>query len=802
MTKADEDHDVTIQFRAPTFREGELPNDPIPQSRTGPEPSSHLGPESQPRSDEDSQRIRDHRRSTGSVHLGSYASSIEIERGPRHGSTRNLQSRNVSQVQLEHLLVNVDAVDSYGLQESRDGFFDATFQSPLRADHEETLQKASHTLPETMRKPHSVSLYHFFPQQFAEAKAFLTDITTTRSGIKLFKSFLGVFVAYVICLVPKSRDWLGRYNYIIVISAILNHPGRPLGSQIDGAMISTLGTAAGLAWGSLALYVSTSTPIAQSGYGGVLASFLILFTTIIAWLRCTLIRLFQAVICAGVAICYTCLADTSQAVGWKKIFNYGIPWVLGQALGLLISILVFPDAGSRSLALSFHQAFLSILKGLDLPRQDASELKRELSYHFVRLSTAVRDFTIDISVSRFDPDDIRVMRNLTQGVIRALLSIQSDTVLFNIQLNPLAEGLHGGKLQDQHQDLSAEDEKHLIVTLVADFLAKPTRKMLDAMSACLDSCDSVMLAIGGQQKLHLNKTPQSLSMCLQMLQKSIEGFDAADDALVDRPEMVSGSSYDEVVKLFLFVHPIRQAADKVRMLTKQIYAMEQKHRGWWLQLPSYPFKKSFNRTNAQVRHDRGGLTAGFYFRTKTQLEKTIEDLHSRSYVPAARHEFSPLQKKSTQAGATTRAAINGKASKVEKRGLRCRIWVALHRLQGFESRFAFKVVAVTTLLSVPAWLDQSRGWWNDNEIWWAVVTVWLMSHPRVSGTFHDLAVRIFYVLLGSVWGALSYRAGSGNPYVVAIFAAVFMIPMLHRYTQSAHPRSGAIGCISFTVVSL
>lgn len=350
MTKADEDHDVTIQFRAPTFREGESVNDPLPQSQSGLESRSHLGLKSQYRSDEDFQKIRDHRRSTGSVHLGSYASSIEIDRGPYHGSIRNLQSRNASQAQLEHLLANVDTVDSYGLQESRDGFFDATFQIPLRADHEEALRKAYQTLPETMRKPHSVSLYHFLPQQFTEAKAFLKDITTTRSGIKLLKSFLGVFVAYIVCLVPDSRDWLGRHNYIIVISAILNHPGRPLGSQIDGAVISSIGTAAGLAWGSLALYVSTSTPVAQSGYGGVLASFLVFFTAIIAWLRCTFIRLFQAVICAGVAICYTCLADTSQAVGWKKMFNYGIPWVLGQFLALFISIFIFPDAGSRSLA--------------------------------------------------------------------------------------------------------------------------------------------------------------------------------------------------------------------------------------------------------------------------------------------------------------------------------------------------------------------------------------------------------------------------------------------------------------------
>lgn len=123
-------------------------------------------------------------------------------------------------------------------------------------------------------------------------------------------------------------------------------------------------------------------------------------------------------------------------------------------------------------------------------------------------------------------------------------------------------------------------------------------------------------------------------------------------------------------------------------------------------------------------------------------------------------------------------------------------------MQGFESRFAFKVVLVTTLLSVPAWLEQSRGWWNTYESWWTVVTVWLMTHPRVSGTFQDLAARLICVALGAVLGGLAYAAGSGNPYVMAVFAAMFMIPMMHRYTQSTHPRSGVIGCISFTVISL
>ena len=75
-------------------------------------------------------------------------------------------------------------------------------------------------------------------------------------------------------------------------------------------------------------------------------------------------------------------------------------------------------------------------------------------------------------------------------------------------------------------------------------------------------------------------------------------------------------------------------------------------------------------------------------------------------------------------------------------------------------------------------------------------------HPRVGGTFQDLAARVSCAAIGAVWGGFAYAAGVGNPYFMAVFAAIYMIPMLYRFTQSSHPRSGVVGCISFTVVSL
>lgn len=68
-----------------------------------------------------------------------------------------------------------------------------------------------------------------------------------------------------------------------------------------------------------------------------------------------------------------------------------------------------------------------------------------------------------------------------------------------------------------------------------------------------------------------------------------------------------------------------------------------------------------------------------------------------------------------------------------------KFWKVLHRLQGFETRYALKCILVTTLLSVPAWLPQSQTWWNRYESWWAPVMAWVMMHPRyVSFDYHAI----------------------------------------------------------------
>jgi hypothetical protein len=597
------------------------------------------------------------RSSASSIYMGSYNRSPRRSRSRLGTPSTSAPASPRTSMSHSHLslLEDIDLdLETYGVEELRDGFFDGAFLKPRQVDHEDLMRDAEYVLPLAFQKKHPLSVKHFLPKQWHDIKGVIQTVTTTRAGIKLTKSFSAFFIAYILCLVPSIRVWLGRYSYIMVISTIINHPGRTIGAQLDGAFLTILGSATGLGWGAFALWVSDSTAVAKRGYGGILATFLLFFMGTIAALRTYYIRMYQFVLCAGIAISYTCLAETAETIAWKKLFSYGIPWLFGQALCLLICCTIFPDAGARPLAVCLHDAFAVMQEGLVVPQLENLRLHRQLAWTFVSLSQAHRDLRLDTTITRFCPSDVMTLRNLMQAVLRSFLALRMEHHLFDELEKKFGEhGLESSE-NDHHSDgngshaqtedppksehaiididtsekrpfLQRHDSQERAVKLIASKLAQPTSKLLSSMKSSLSSCDAVLLGMSGYRK-YLGP-PASVSTdvvgALTQLRKTMIKYDEEEESLMENPDLPpTYSNHPEVVELFLFVHPIRQAATPVEALLVKVMEMQQRRQGWRLYLPSYPLAKALQRTNAQVRHDRGGVTAGYYFHSQSQLART------------------------------------------------------------------------------------------------------------------------------------------------------------------------------------
>ncbi|KAF4978775.1 hypothetical protein FZEAL_4889 [Fusarium zealandicum] len=714
----------------------------------------------------------------------------------------SLDSRRSSVVSIMQIdqIISDDRInmETYGVSEMRDGFFDALFLKPEPVAPEEVVQYSKATLPRAFDKSHPLSPKDFLPRQLHELQSVWRKVTTTRSGIRLLKSFAAYFIAYVLCLIPPVSDWLGQYDYIMVVSVILNHPARTFGSQVDGTILTIAGTASGLAWGVIGLLLSTSTLAARMGYRGILALFLALFMASIAYIRTFFIRFYQAVLCAGIAVAFTILAETSSLeIKWPKIRSYAIPWLVGQAIAMAVNCLVFPDAGNRPLAVALDKSFKTMQESLIVPRPRNTRVRRRLAKAFMDMSLTYRDMRIDITITRFRPTDVRELRNLVQGVVRALLSMETDTDLFadwNTD-NP--------EIVIRSDDASISGSESLLEDTerrVAQTLSGPTREVLASMTEGMKRCHAVLMDLSGWRK-HFGpplEVSSDLVPAQMRIKKALAAFDTAQASLLSSSDIPdSYSDHGQIVDLFVFARHVRETAATIVNLMIKVHDMHLNSNRKRLNLPTYPPWKAVYRTNAQVRHDRGGVTAGMY-QTFAEIAQLLE------FVKAG-EKSNPRQSYEAvtgpDEGPPVEPSIRGQpAARRDKLGYR--IWTVLHRLQGFESRYALKVVILTSALALPAWLGNDLAWWNRYEAWWAVCMGWIMIHPRVGGNIQDFFTRAFSAILGAAWSGAAHAAGNGNPYVVAVFAAIYMVPMMYRFTQSSHPRSGLVGCLSFTVISL
>ena len=427
----------------------------------------------------------------------------------------------------------------------------------------------------------------------------------------------------------------------------------------------------------------------------------------------------------------------------------------------------------------------------------------------VALSQACRDMRLDLSVARWSPADVMELRNLLQGVLRSLLSIKTETHLFDDG----DSGNHPGSAPDperssysrwDHQPGDGEEvkptpwaaapEQDLNSSLVASNLARPTKDTISCMKEALLVCDAALMSFAGYRR-QLGP-PEDISSDLSPLQARMSraktAMGEAESTLLSSGVLPASSVQDsDIVRLFVFARHVREAAVCIENLMAKVSAMQLRSGRPRLHLPSYPFRKAIHRTNAQIRHDRGGITAGSYHLTFVEIARLLDKIKARQYKPTPRgpkYGVQGLVPDADETHATMDADADGHIT-ANKDAIGYQIWRLLHVLEGFESKFALKVCLVTSLLAVPSYLVDESGWWDKYEAWWAVATSWAMMHPRVGGNLQDMFTRAFCAILGGLWSSAAYAAGNGSPYVTAVFAAILMIPMVYRFTQSSHPVS-------------
>ena len=239
---------------------------------------------------------------------------------------------------------------------------------------------------------------------------------------------------------------------------------------------------------------------------------------------------------------------------------------------------------------------------LQSQRKD-EEVKRKLVDSFVELDQAYRDFATEITVSRFSHADVRELVHLLKGVLRSLICFASNTGITDAVA---AEALSTAS-ESTRVNISEETDA---TKLVMNTILPPTRDLFWSMEQCIMRCDIIIMDLSGYRKhtTPLDHLFTDLEDAISHLRCTMKAFDIAEGQLMERIRPYRKRTYaQEVVKLFVFCYPVREAAATFEAFSVKINEMKRcqsylPHVHW----PSHPLQDGLATTNAQVRHDQGG----------------------------------------------------------------------------------------------------------------------------------------------------------------------------------------------------
>lgn len=658
--------------------------------------------------------------------------------------------------QIEKIFSSKDVVrDTFGLEELRDGFFDAVFAPPnliSKLAYQSIKRAAAGDEDEPEEK------VSWFGKLKLRASGIFHTLSTDSPGCPPFlKAFIGYAIAYVLCLVWVTGNWLGEYRYFMYMATINHHAGRSSGSQIEITGLTIAGGSLGLACATLALYVSTCTGVAERGYGGILSVFILFILGIQSWYRANFTRLSHGMVSFSIVYICTILFDTApDSRRWSILWDTPVPYLFGVLISLLVNLLVMPDFGHYNIM----SAFLNVLKESKKFVQAVSHCDHEelnekidaLNHASSALSLSYREMCNEITISTLESKDALTLRNTIQLCVGRLRIIPSPDFL----------------LQGTSAPMSTPAS-----TLLLEGYSEPVKEMMKEIAASLEVCELYMT--------YLYKPTYDLKSIsfTDRLQSKIDKLNALLAQLVKtyRKFLYSETLIDSewqsqsVIDLLLFVHYLSDACYSVIAILTEFQKLASKKRRWTISFIHYPLFRYLKTSTRQTTHDRGGRSVFFFFQSMNDVEDVFKQLQIANQASSKNYQsLNPNEQRTllrSQTGFLNNASVSGKFS------FRHAVWTMLHRLQQHESRFALRFSTTVLLLSLPAFIHASKDWYAYYDIWIAPVCALLVMHPRVGGSVHDLFTRVFCAVSGALWAAIGFKAGNGNPYVLSVFAALY-----------------------------
>ncbi|EDO16217.1 hypothetical protein Kpol_1014p37 [Vanderwaltozyma polyspora DSM 70294] len=770
--------------------------------------------------------------------------------GKRPGLSSNSSNGSYTFLKLQNLSEDKkwETLEDFNLEELRDEFFDPIYTKP-ESSNEFTDDSEIESLISGKKKSINNNGYNIllfselYQSFFLSPKQIWEDFYSYK--VSIFKFFIAYFIAMVICVVHRSGNWIGhQYRYFLPLAVIIHHPVRTIGVQLEMTLFSILGGALGMGWSALAWYISTATKPVSNHQGGILFGSLVIALMFSTWSKSYFQRLLYFGKTFSIAVIFFHTVDTVTSkhdLRWKLYWDFGISYLFGLLLSLLICVVVSPHSGNQEIMENFVECiadtkcFLTSLINLeffdDNDKKHSKQTQMVASLN-VGLSEGYREFSNQFSISKFDSKNLSELRNLVTKVISPLRVLPIDNKLFD-----------GENIENLYNNLKSADMKNsaLNKSQIATNLASPTFSLSGAVtpSQSRDFIREPSITINEQVNLQILRNHFTSDAFMLLTEMILVLEDIIETLNIYQKRRLSSKDLDEIhnsletakkklkrkiyrldityreftmtsyftkemlmethsVSIFLFLRGIRNASKHLLQVIDCCNKVGNDIR-WRIVPMHYPLYRSLHRVPKQCSIDEGAGNVLNYFETKRDVDEIFEKLYN-TYT--SRHKYS---KKMGDGVPYSVRAIDHEDFNLHTTTNKWRLtlWHFSTLLVGDEMKWSIKKVFVMVFLCLPAWLPESHGWYQQYQCWWCPMSFYLLSHRKYSGNWHTLMRRLSFCLIGIFWGWAANQARHfGSPYVICTFSGLLVIPIALNILAYKNTRSSFTTMMCFSVIVL
>ena len=231
-----------------------------------------------------------------------------------------------------------------------------------------------------------------------------------------------------ICLIPGTKNAIGRAAYLGAITTVFGHPGRRFGQMAEALMLAVGGTLLGVAWGTLGVYLGSlvieENPPAAYTVRGV---FLALAAMLHGYLRSRTPRLFVFVllliICSVVS-----LVSTAKKVTTLGVTQILYPILIAAGVIVVVNVFVFPEFSSEFLGQTTIETLDETAKALVSAGEYFVGSKTPVAGNVTgsRAKAKVANFTSNMNSTADQREDTRFVAKFTGG-LKSLLRSKSNS---------------------------------------------------------------------------------------------------------------------------------------------------------------------------------------------------------------------------------------------------------------------------------------------------------------------------------------------------------------------------------------